>query len=558
MDGFSQILRNLGPVRLAAIGSVMLGVIGFFIYLMSQTSNGNMSILYSQLDPAEASKVVQKIESIGIPVSISPDGTAVSVPAEKVARLRMDVAQDGLISGGTVGYEIFDRGDVLSTSGSMIDINKLRALEGELTKSIKTIKGVSAARVHLVIPKRELFSRDKVDPSASIMLKMNGMMKLSDQQIKSIQYLVASAVPNLSVDRISIIDDKGNLLAKESDNDNSIQQLTAQQEVTRSYETKAAKQLESLLEKTLGPGKIRAEISADIDFDQIVTNSEKYDPEGQVVRSVSNSKEDSTQSSSDASVSVANALPDANNKATGTNDNRSNRADENTTYEISRIVQNHKKESGNIKSMSVAVLIDGTYTKDKDGKEAYKPRTKEELDQITTLVKTAIGFKEDRGDKVEVVNMQFAKTDFDETPLPEKNSFIPAMDITKIIELLVLAAVGVLILIMIVRPVLLRVIESSGVANEDSEVAALLASANGHSSYALPDFSKPDEGQFDMIGHMDDSEEDDLLDVSNIDGRLKASSLKKIGEIIDKHPEEAVTIIRNWMYDEPWKQEKTT
>lgn len=556
MDGFSQILRNLGPVRLAAIGSVMLGVIGFFIYLMSQTSSGNMSILYSQLDPAEASRVVQKIESIGIPVSISPDGTAVSVPAEKVARLRMDVAQDGLISGGGVGYEIFDRGDVLSTSGSMIDINKLRALEGELTKSIKTIKGVSSARVHLVIPKRELFSRDKVDPSASIMLKMTGMAKLSESQIKSIQYLVASAVPNLSVDRISIVDDKGNLLAKESDSDSSVQQLTAQQEVTRSYEKRAAKQLETLLEKTLGPGKIQTEISADIDFDQIVVNSEKYDPEGQVARSISNSKEDSTQSSNDASVSVGNALPDNANKATGSNDNRSNRADENTTYEISRVVENHKKESGSIKSLSVAVLVDGTYTKDKDGKETYQPRTKEELDQITTLVKTAIGFKEDRGDKVEVVNMQFAKADFEEAPAAENGSMLPAMDITKIIELLVLAAVGVLILIMIVRPVLLRVIESSGVASEDNEVAALLATANGR-SYAIPDFSKGDESQFDLIAVNDDAEDDDMLDISNIDGRLKASSLKKIGDIIDKHPEEAVTIIRNWMYNEPWKQEKT-
>ena len=557
MDGFAQILRNLGPVRLAAIGSVMLGVIGFFIYLMSQTSNGNMSILYSQLDPAEASKVVQKIESMGVPVVISPDGTTISVPAEKVARLRMDVAQDGLISGGGVGYEIFDRGDVLSTSGSMIDINKLRALEGELTKSIKTIKGVSSARVHLVIPKRELFSRDKVDPSASIMLKMNGMMKLSESQIKSIQYLVASAVPNLSVDRISIVDSSGNLLAKESDSDGSIQQLTAQQEVKQAYENRTGKQIDALLERTLGQGKVRTEISADIDFDQVVVNSEKYDPDGQVARSVSNSKEDSSTSSSDASVSVANSQPDANNKASGNNDNKSNRSDENTAYEISRVVESHKKESGNIKTLSVAVLVDGTYTKDKDGKETYQPRSKQDLDQISTLVKTAIGFKEERGDKVEIINMQFAKADFEEAPVLEKNSFLPAMDITKIIELLVLAAVGVLILIMIVRPVLLRVIESSGVAHEDNEVAALLANANGR-NYAIPDFSKMDDSQFDMMSMENDSEDDDMLDVSNIDGRLKASSLKKIGEIIDKHPEEAVTIIRNWMYDEPWKQEKTT
>ncbi|WP_010299579.1 flagellar basal-body MS-ring/collar protein FliF [Candidatus Odyssella thessalonicensis] len=558
MDGFAQILRNLGPIRLAAIGSVMLGVTGFFIYLMSQTSTGGMGILYSQVDPADGARIVQKLESMGVPVNISPDGTTIYAPAEKIARLRMDVAQEGLPSGGALGYEIFDRGDILSTSGSLIDINKLRALEGELTKSIKTINGVAAARVHLVVPKRELFSRDKVEPSASIMLKMKGVTRLSDQQVKSIQYLVASAVPSLPVDRISIVDDRGTLLARGTEGEGAAQNLTVQQEARRNYEVITGKQIESLLERTLGVGKIRAEISADIDFDQVVVNSEKYDPDGQVARSTSNSNEDASSTANDGTVTVANALPNAGAGGQGQTDNKNKRADENINYEISRTVETHKKEAGQIKSLSVAVLVDGTYVKGSDGKETYTPRTKEEIDQITKLVKTAIGFKQERGDRVEVINMQFAKSDLDNLKAEDPSTMLPQMDVTKIIELAVLAAVGVLILIMIVRPVLLRVIESSGVASEDSEIAALLANANGRNYVALPDFTKIEENQLDLLSSSEEEEDEDMLDISNIDGRLKASSLKKIAEIIDKHPEEAVTIIRNWMYEEPWKQEKTT
>jgi flagellar M-ring protein FliF len=543
---------------LAAIGSVMLGVIGFFIYLMSQTSTGGMAILYSQVEPAEGARIVQKLEAMGVPVNLSPDGSTIYAPAEKIARLRMEVAQEGILSAGVIGYEIFDRGDVLSTSGSLIDINKLRALEGELTKSIKTINGVAAARVHLVVPKRELFSRDKVDPSASIMLKMKGIMRLNEQQVKSIQYLVASAVPSLPIERISIIDDRGTLLAKGNDGEGSAQNMTAQQEAKRSYETVTGKQIENLLEQTLGVGKVRTEISADIDFDQVTVNSEKYDPEGQVARSTANSKEDSSSTSNDGTVTVANALPAAENANTGQSGSKNKRTDENINYEISRTIETHKKEAGQIKNLSVAVLVDGTYTKDKDGKQTYVPRTPQELEQITKLVKTAIGFKEVRGDKVEVINMQFAKTDLDDVKPDDSNNFLPQMDVTKIIELLVLAAVGILILIMIVRPVLLRVIESSGVANEDTEIAALLANANGRPQGALSDFSRMDPNDLDLLQSSEEQEEDDMLDISNIEGRLKASSLKKIGDIIDKHPEEAVTIIRNWMYDEPWKQEKTT
>lgn len=567
MSGFIQILRGLGPIRLAAIGAVMIGVVLFFGYLMSQSSTGNQALLFSQLDPADAAKIVHKIELMDIPVTVSPDGGSVYVPADKIARLRMEMAEEGLPNGGSIGYEIFDRGDVLSTSGNLVDINRVRALEGELAKSIKTISGVTSARVHLVLSKRELFSREKSESSASIVLKMKGSTKLTATQVQAVQNLVASAVPGLPIERISIVDDKGNLLAKNKDGDGLAQGLSSQQEARRSYESFAGKQLESLLEKTVGFGKVRVEVSADIDFDQRNINSEKFDPEGQVIRSTGNTNEHaSVEGGESGSTSVQNALPEQGATGGSKEKNSTKRNDETTSYEISRTIETHKKEAGSIKSLSVAVLVDGVTTKDKDGKATYAPRPKEDLEQLKVLVKTAIGFKEDRGDKIEVINMPFSQPEVEEVKTEETKSFMPEMDITRLLELLVLAAVGVLILIMIVRPVLLRVIENSGVASMDPEAASLLASAKGQPVMGIPDFSVaagsgpmplPSMNAGDYIMPPDEEEGDMMLDITNVDGRVRASSLKKISDIIDKHPEEAVTIIRNWMYDEPWKQEKS-
>lgn len=576
MFGFYQVLKGLGPVRLAAIGGVMLGVIGFFVYLMSQTSTGNHALLFSQVDPAEGAKILHRIESMDIPVTISPDGTSIYVPEEKVARLRMELAQEGLPGGGSLGYEIFDRGDVLSTSGSLIDINRLRALEGELSKSIRTISGVAAARVHLVLPKRELFSQDRIESTASIVLKMKGNGKLMPQQIQAIQNLVSAAVPGLLPERISIVDDKGNLLAKSQESGGFIQEMNSQAEIRRSYEQTVTKQLENLLEKTVGFGKVRVEVSAEIDFNETTTNTEKYDPDGQVIRSTTNTQtNESTESGDSGAVSIQNALPQEQSAQGGKNNTSNKRNEEKVDYEISRVVETHKKGAGSIKALSIAVLVDGVYAKDKSAKgqgekASYAPRSKQDLEQLKMLVKTAIGYNEKRGDKVEVINMPFAQVDMEEAKEDSK-SFMPQMDLTRIIELAVLAVVGILILMMIIRPVLLKVIENSGVVESDPYAATLLTAANGYSGATIPDYSRlvaagggggataiPGDyfkpGDIKMPIEEEDVEDDDMmLDIASIDGRVRASSLRKISDIVDKHPEEAVTIMRTWMYEEPWK-----
>ncbi|MBI1954209.1 MAG: flagellar M-ring protein FliF [Proteobacteria bacterium] len=542
MEGLVQILRNLGPFRLTAIAAVVIGVMGFFIFLMTKASSPNMVMLYSQLDPSESAKIVEKAESLGIPIEVHQDGSQLFIPKDKIARFRMELAQDGLPNGGVVGYELFDRTDILGLSTSLFDINQIRALEGELVKSIKTIQGVSAARVHLVMPKRELFSREKIEPSASIIIKMKGSTKLTSQQVQAIQHLVASAIPGLNTEKISIIDDKGTLLAKNHSTDDEIFSNNDDRRVA--FEQRTARTIESLLEKSVGIGKVRAEVNSDMDFDRITINSVEYDPNGQVLRSTNTSEEGASNSeNAEQTVSVQNALPEQGAPLGGNkNTNHSKRNEENLTYEISSITKNHTKEVGTLKRLSVAVLVDGIYAKNQDSTQTYSARSKEELEQLTNLVKTAIGFKEDRGDKVEVINMKFSSLEIDEESQKiNEKPWWQKLDLTHAVELIVLAVVGLLVLLLVIRPIIMKILEQ----NEQFD-SSLTELPSIHQSPQLAVNMTHDQANALLNDSEDDS--NDMIDLERIEGRVKASSLKKMGQIIDKHPEEAVSLLRSWMH----------
>lgn len=544
VDLFSQTLRNLGPSRLLALGSVAIGILGFFFYLINQSSHPDMALLFNTVEPADGAKIVDKIESMGIPVEIKGDGTQIFVPRDKVARLRMEVAQEGLPSGGVVGYELFDRSDVLGSASNVMDINHLRALEGEISKSIQTIQGVGNARVHLVLPKRELFSRDKVSPSASIVLKMKGANRLNASQVQAIQHLVASSVQDLNPDKVSIIDDKGTLLAKSLEGPDSAFNGSNNQDLKRGQEEKIAKTIESLLEKSVGYGKVKAEVTTEMDFDRITLNSEEYNPEGQVVRSTSTVEDgaNSSEQASEQGVSVQNALPNQNTAAGegNKNTNQSKRNEENTTYEISKTIKTHVKETGTIKRLSVAVLVDGVYTPGKDGKMAYAPRPKEEIDQLTNLIKTAIGFKEDRGDSVQVINMKFIPLDeqFPVTDAAPKVNLMEKINLSKLIELAVLSIVGILVMMLVVRPLILKLIEKTPQQStlDDDLMAALEQTQTPAISAVLP---SPNQ-DVDV----------ETLDLQNIEGKVRASSIRRVGKMVEQSPEDAVGVLRGWMYSQ--------
>ncbi|MCX7337892.1 MAG: flagellar basal-body MS-ring/collar protein FliF [Alphaproteobacteria bacterium] len=536
MENLTQILKNLGGTKLAIIAGTIFASLMFFVYLMVRASSIEMSPLFTQLESSDGARILERLKALGVPTEVRNEDNQILVPSDQVARLRMELAQDGLPAGGSIGYELFDKNDLLGSTSAILDINHARALEGEISKSIRTIQGVQSARVHLAIPKRELFAQEKQTAAASIVLKMRGTARLSATQVQSIQHLVASAVPNLTLDKISIVDDRGNLLARGVDVSGAGDGFGVQQDIRQGYEDKLVRTVESLLEKAIGPGKARAEISADMDFDKVTSTSVEFNPDGQVARSSTTTEDgsNSNETPSQDTVSLQNALPE--NAAAGAgsqNRNQTNRSEENITYEISSTTKTHVKETGGIKRLSVAVLVDGNYSKDEKGKSSYSPRSNEEIEQLTTLIKTAVGFKEDRGDTVKIVNIRFVEPE--EERLLEESKWYRGLNVSHIAVWAIVGSLALALLFGVIRPVLLNL------SNQHTLVAAGPAGALHYFD------ENPTQDSLQTYPTPVKKETRPGVDVQEIDDRVKASITKKIGEIIDNHPEETVAIFRSWM-----------
>src|SRR4051812_23912941 len=281
----------------------------FFLYIAGAITEPPKTILYGGLEPRDAPPVTAKLDGMNVKYDAKEDGT-ILVPADQVTKLRMALAQDNLPAAG-VGYEIFDKSDAFGTTAFVQNINRLRALEGELARSVQTIDGIQAARVHLVIPERQIFSRDDQSPSASVVLKTRSV--LGHEQVSAIQHLVAAAVASLNADRVAIVDDRGNLLAG-GDQKSADDVSTAEQDrSTTGYEDRLRQHIESILASVVGAGHVRVQVAADMNYNHSTTTSENYDPDTKVVRSTQTVQQNSSDNngSTGQAVSVANALPNA-------------------------------------------------------------------------------------------------------------------------------------------------------------------------------------------------------------------------------------------------------
>ncbi|WP_043743250.1 flagellar basal-body MS-ring/collar protein FliF [Paramagnetospirillum magneticum] len=552
MNAFLQMLRGLGPMRLAAIAGVGVSILGFFIYLMSRVAAPQMELLYGDLDLGDSKQIIEKLTADKIPYELRKDGTEVWVPKDRKLDLRVRMAEQALPAGGRMaGYELFDKQDALGSTSFQQNITMVRALEGELSKTIRSIDRVKAARVHLVLPKREAFSRDTQEPSASVIIKMNGAQRLDKGQVSAIQHLIAAAVPKMKPSRISIVDDKGTLLAKGFENSKEYQAQTAE-EMKVKTEAKLVKTIEDLLERSLGPGRVRAEVTVDMDMSQATTTEETFDPETKVVRSqVTVNEGEQSQDAEPTPVTVQQNLPDPNASSSGNirTSTKINKNQETVNYEISRKTKSTVREMGEIRKVSAAVIVDGVREQSADGKQtSYRERTAEELSQIEALVKSAIGYTKDRDDQVKVASMPFYKGE-ELLQAEEPGEFIFGMRrdfVEKIASNLGLSVVAILFLLLVLRPLISRAIESmQGQVGPDGR--RLLTTDGG----AMPQLTGP--GAAAMPAPLGGEEEviaDELIDIDKVEGRVKASSIRKIGEIVEKHPEEALSIIRNWLYQE--------
>ena len=534
MNNFIQSIKNLSPGRLASIAAIVIFLISFFVYLATKLNTGDYAVLYTDLEMEDAKQIVQHLETANIKYRLTKNGTEILVPEEDVNKMRIDTADLAMASkGSNVGYEIFDNTDALGSTNFVQNVNLIRALEGELARTIRSVDHIKSARVHLVLPKREMFSREEQMTTASVVIKTDGG-KLSLESIHSIQQLIAAAVPKLDVKNVSIVDSAGNLLTNNFEDEEAV--TVANNEALRlEQERKMSLQVQNLLEKSVGEGKVRAQVNLDMDFDQIVTNEEIYDPDSQVVRSQATVTDNSTTDNVEQPVSVAQNIPNGDMVAAGTGSvSRKSRTEETVNYEISKVVRNKVKNSGTIKRLGVAVIVDGIYERNAEGKVVYRDRTPEEMEQIRSLVKSAVGFDAERGDMVEVANMKFASNQ----PEIETVSEVLIMGFTKdelirIAEGIGVAIVAILVILLVIRPLINNAFETN--------------TANGEGRL-LGDNAEEDNLLLSNFLNEEDGEIDELINMNKIDGRIKVSSLKKINDIVEKNPDAAVNIIRGWLY----------
>ena len=522
------------------MGAVAAGLVGFFIFLMLRFSQPQLAVLYTDLTFEDSLQVVQKLEGMDVPHEIRQGGAIILAPKKRVLRLRMEMAESGLPSGGTVGYEIFDKADTLGATSFVQNINRLRAIEGELSRTIQALRKVILARVHLVIPKRELFGRTASKPSASIVLKTRG--ELDGGQVKAIQYLVASAVNGLKPGHISIVDASGRLLAT-GRGDGEQPGGMELDERNRSVERRMRNEIEDIVASVVGSGRVRVRVSAEMDYSKITETTDIYDPDGQVVRSTQIREENSnaTIPGGSDSVSIGNELPAANvEQGTGGNQQEnSSKTEEVVNYEISRTTKTEVAEGGRIKQLSVAVLVDGIYARDAKGALNYSPRPQAQLDQITALVRTAIGFDKDRGDQVQIINLKFAKANIAAIGDGEPESFLDSMmslsksDYFTIAELAVIVLVSLLVLLMVVRPLVTRIVTPE---------AAPALTADGNEA---PQLTGPEGSELTLAPPRNHTAE--ALESARAMGDVQAKAVEEVGETIRNNPDEAVTIVRDWI-----------
>jgi len=554
VSGIVEQFTKFGAARLAAMLAVTLGLVGFFGFVMLKMSQPAMSVLFSDLSNQDVSSILKDLDTRGIKYELRSDGQTVLVAKADVPRLRLDLASKGIPAGGGVGYEIFDKGDAFSSTSFVQNINHLRALEGELSRTIRSISRVQAARVHLVIPEKRLFERDREPPRASIALKLAG--ELDAAQVRAVRHLVASAVDGLKPERVSIVDERGRLLADGAQGEQGLIGLGIDERQT-AIEKRLKLQIEDIVASIVGHGRARVQVSASLDSNRVESRSETFDPESRVVRSSQNRTENSaTTEGANGAVTVGNELPGAQ-QTQGTQQNQkdaSSKNEEVVNYEISRTTRTEVLEGGRIKKLSVAVLVDGTYSRSPAGELAYQPRNGDEIERIGQLVRTAVGFDQARGDKIEVVNLRFAEAppaqaDLVEQGLMQQLLSFTKEDLVRFAELGVISLLTLIVLMTVVRPLLKQVLASENGARAipsfmRNGAVLIQDGATGNPAGSSRALVGGDDAGVDV-----EAPSERMLAVAQIKGQLKAQSVEKIGALVSQNPADSVAVLRGWIHE---------
>ena len=452
-QGFSSLpaLRQLG-LMIGLAASVALGVA---VVMWSQEPN--YSLLYGNLTGNDSSQVLDALQKAGIPYKVEESNGAVMVPSTEVHNARLKLAASGLPKGNGVGFELFDKEQEMGTSKFIEQARYQHAIEIELARSIMTLRSVRNARVHLAIPKRTVFVRKKDQPTASVILDLYTGHVLGDEQIAAIVHMVAASVPGLAPDQVTVVDQSGDLLSRVT-GDSSMALTSSQFEFTRKLEDTYKHRIEELLSPIVGPGRVRAQVVADVDFTVTEKTQESYKPDTPALRSeqVIMESNGSGVSASGVPGALTNQPPAAGQAtdaaATPANSQVSTNQRTTRNYELDKTISHTRSKVGSIRKISVAVLVDDLQKVDGNGTVTRTPLNEDAIKRISGLVREAVGFDANRGDSVNVINASFYVPE-EPAPLPEvplwKQSWV--MDLAKQVA----GGIGVLILMFgVFRPVL--------------------------------------------------------------------------------------------------------
>ncbi len=554
-EGVQETLeRWLGanPLRKLALGLGLLAVLalGVGLFLWAGDSSKQYETLYTDLSSENAAEVVNALEEEGLSVQLDEATGDVRVPEGKVHRARIYLASQGLPEGSGFGYEILEEDPGFGVSEAMQEARFSRALETELARSIETLKGIESARVHLDDPEQSVFVRDRKESRASVTLTLDGERELPGEQIDAIVHLVASAVSGLDHEAVSVVDHRGRLLTEE-DQPQQASAAAQQLELTRRFEERLQRQVEDLVEPIVGDDRARAQVNAELNFDERRRLEESFDPQRSAIRSEQMGERSGGGSSWPMGIpgALTNQPPgpgqlDAEGEEGEGGTETPFSSSETRNWEVGRTLQEVQPARGTVDRLAVGVLLGHRYVKNDDGEVVQEAVGEEQLESLRELIRGAVGYDEERGDQLSVVTVPFAEI----TEPPEPPEAVWEQEwVRDLIRLGVFTAIGLLVYFIALRPLVNRMVGAGGEQGEESEGAAW--EAQGLERPAGEALKSPEGGGVSssagrQVAQLEGFSGEQLSDVRE---RPYEAKLQAVLELVENEPELAANAVKAWL-----------
>lgn len=521
-----NIFNKLSLQQKLVVGGTVVTTIVLLIIFLFFLNQPVYAPLYTNLNEQDASKIVEELNSQKVPYEIDDNGKTIKVLKDKVYEQRLDLASKGIPSSGVVGYEIFDK-NTMGMSEFMQKLNYIRALEGELAKTVGSLNGVEGARVHIVLPEKSVFKDEQKPPTAAVVLKLRSNFSLSRNNVDAIVNLVSSSVEGLKPGKVTLLDTKGKLLTKEDDSDPLAVSSSKQYEIKKSVETYLAQKAQSILNNVIGYGNAIVEVNADLNFDQVQKTMESYDPDSQVAVS-----EQTVKSSNDGK-NLGDSTSQVSQNTT-------------TNYEINKTIQKVIESSGNITRLSVAVVVNDIPKKvTKAGKEeiAYDPRPKEQLKKLEDIIKNAVGINPTRNDLFTIESIPFETREIEPVEVTKPGGMMDDVNKWSNPILLILAALASLLFLRGLMKKLKNQKIIIGSYNNTERVSTNLM-PESLSQPSAPQMLETKKFKKNLLPL------GDLEDEISDEAARKRTQQEKISNYVAKNPLDAAKLINAWLHEE--------